>query len=216
MSEATGEMEDGWVAEDLREEFPRLFLRHLTVASALGRSGAAVRQRLRRMSDRFTGAKAVSLRLQPVPSAYRAFFRQIGIDPDHRRTPAEEVAVRRMMDGGYLSQGRLEDALTVATAETAVPVLAFDADRLEGPPGLRLSRRGECLGHEGRSVASGQIVVADAERPVAVLFGDHAEAASVGGETKRVLLLGVGVKGVSSLTVEDALWMAADVLADRG
>jgi DNA/RNA-binding domain of Phe-tRNA-synthetase-like protein len=209
--EAT-DVEDGWVADEVRAEFPRLFLRHLSVGYVAGRSGAAVRERLSRMSDRFTGAKAVALRLEPVPSAYRAFFRQVGIDPDHRRTPAEDVALQRMKDGGYLSRGRLEDALTIAIAETAVPVLAFDAAGVEGPPGVRLSRRGERLGREGRSVAAGSLVLADPERPVAVLFGDRAEEVSVGRGTSTVLLVGVGVKGVSSLTVEEALWTAAGVL----
>lgn len=215
MSEVPPEVEDGWVAEELRGEFPRLFLRHVTVAYAAGRSGTAVKERLRRMSDRFTGAKAVALRLEPVPSAYRTFFRQIGIDPDDRRTPAEDVALQRMKDGGYLSRGRLEDALTIAIAETAVPVLAFDASGIEGPPGVRLSRPGERLGLDGRSVATGSIVLAGSERPVAVLFGDHAEEASVRRGTSRVLLLGVGVKGVSSLTVEEALWTAVGFLDNR-
>lgn len=167
------------------------------------------------MSDRFTGGKAVTLRLEPVPSAYRTFFRQIGIDPDTRRTPAEELALRRMHDGGYRSRGLLEDALTIAVAETGVAVTALDAAEVVGTPGLRLSRRGERLGGDERPLTGPQIVLADEARALAVLFGDAAEGAAATRRTERVMLLGVGVRGVPTLMVEEALWAAAEALWDR-
>ena len=40
------------------------------------------------------------------------------------------------------SENLLDDALTIAIAETGVPVIALDADRLEGDLGLRLARAG--------------------------------------------------------------------------
>ena len=36
------------------------------------------------------------MRQEPVPWAYRVFFRQVGIDPDERRTPIEEIALERL------------------------------------------------------------------------------------------------------------------------
>jgi len=209
------ELVEGWVSTGLREEFPRLRLRYLEIEATEGRTGRSVRRRLRVMSDRFTGGKAVNMRLEPVPSAFRTFYRQVGIDPDQRRPAAEDLAVRRMQEGAFLSRGRVGDALTIAVAETGVPVLAFDAAALTGPLGLRLSRRDELLGDEGRSLTGGEIVVADERIAVAVLFVDQSAETSVGRGSKRIALAAVGVEGVPSISIEEALWTAAEALVER-
>jgi DNA/RNA-binding domain of Phe-tRNA-synthetase-like protein len=203
----------GWVGDELAAEFPELGLVHATLSARSGRSPEAVKERLRAMSDRFTGPKAVQVRQQPVPWAYRVFFRQIGIDPDQRHTPAEAVALERMRAGAFASQNLLDDALLIATVETGVPLLAYDAARLDGAPGLRLALAGERLGADGRELRGGEIVVADEARPVAVLFGDTAERCGVHPDTERVLLAAVQVKGVPDVSVEEALWIAAETLA---
>ena len=211
----TIEIERGWTDAELAEEFPRLAV-HVTIVEArLGRSPRAVKQRLRRLSDRYTGGKAVNLRQEPIPWAYRVFFRQIGIDPDDRRTPAEEAALERMKHGGFQSTNLLDDALLIATVETGVAVVALDADRVEGPVGLRLSRSRERLGgDDGRALSARQIVLADAVRSLAVLFGEVAEGRGAHPSTSRVLLAAVQVKGVPEVSVEEALWTVAEVLAD--
>jgi DNA/RNA-binding domain of Phe-tRNA-synthetase-like protein len=203
----------GWVGDELAAEFPELGLVHATLSARSGRSPEAVKERLRAMSDRFTGPKAVQVRQQPVPWAYRVFFRQIGIDPDQRHTPAEAVALERMRAGAFASRNLLDDALLIATVETGVPLLAYDAARLDGAPGLRLALAGERLGADGRELRAGEIVVADEARPVAVLFGDTAERCGVHPDTERVLLAAVQVKGVPDVSVEEALWIAAETLA---
>jgi DNA/RNA-binding domain of Phe-tRNA-synthetase-like protein len=203
----------GWVGDELAAEFPKLGLVHATLSARSGRSPDAVKERLRAMSDRFTGPKAVQVRQQPVPWAYRVFFRQIGIDPDQRHTPAEAVALERMRAGAFASQNLLDDALLIATVETGVPLLAYDAARLDGAPGLRLALAGERLGADGRELRGGEIVVADEARPVAVLFGDTAERCGVHPDTERVILAAVQVKGVPDVSVEEALWIAAETLA---
>jgi DNA/RNA-binding domain of Phe-tRNA-synthetase-like protein len=203
----------GWVGDELAAEFPELGLVHATLSARSGRSPDAVKERLRAMSDRFTGPKAVQVRQQPVPWAYRVFFRQIGIDPDQRHTPAEAVALERMRAGAFASQNLLDDALLIATVETGVPLLAYDAARLDGAPGLRLALAGERLGADGRELRGGEIVVADEARPVAVLFGDTAERCGVHPDTESVLLAAVQVKGVPDVSVEEALWIAAETLA---
>ena len=165
------------------------------------------------MSDRFTGAKAVNLRQQPIPWAYRVFFRQVGIDPDEQRTPIEAVALERMRAGAFRSQGPLSDALVIATVETGVALVAFDGEKVGGPLGLRLSASGERLGGpEGRPLSLRQIVIADADRPLAVLFGDIAEALVAGDKTTQVLLAAIQVKGVPEIAVEEAIWTATEVL----
>ena len=206
----------GWVGGELAAEFPQLGLVHTTLTARSGRSPAAVRERLKEMSDRFTGPKAVQVRQQPVPWAYRVFFRQIGIDPDHQRPPAEAVALERMRAGAFATQNLLDDAIVIATVETGVPLLAYDAERLEGELGLRLAIAGERLGEEGRDLRGGEIVVADEVSPVAVLFGETGPRKGVHRDTRRVVLAALQVKGVPDVSVEEALWIAAETLAEAG
>jgi DNA/RNA-binding domain of Phe-tRNA-synthetase-like protein len=209
------ELSRGWVGEELAEEFPELGLIHTTVVARSGRSPKDVKERLRAMSDRFTGPKAVQMRQQPVPWAYRVFFRQIGIDPDDQRTPPESVALERMRAGAFKSRNLLDDALLIATVETGVPVIAFDAERVDGAPGLRLAEEGEHLGGDGRGLRGGQIVVADDLRPLAVLFGETALERGVRPETERMLLACVRVKGVPDVSVEEALWTVSEILGSE-
>jgi DNA/RNA-binding domain of Phe-tRNA-synthetase-like protein len=202
----------GFVQPELAAEFPELALAYTAVDGSPRRSPEEVRERLRDASDRFTGGKAVQMRQQPIPWAYRVFFRHIGIDPDEQRTPIEAIAVERMQAGGFRSGGLVADALLLATLETSVPVLAFDAADVEGAVGLRLAQGGEELA-EYRPLAPGQIVIADEQRPLGVLFGDAAEHGRVRRSTQRVVLAAIQVAGVPAVSVEEALWTAAETLS---
>ena len=205
-------IESGWIDADLQVEFPELRLRWIEHEGGSGRTPVEIKERLRGLSNRYTGGKAVHLRQEPIPWAYRVFFRQVGIDPDDHRTPAEQAALDRMKHGSFRSRNLLDDALTIATVETGVPVLAFDAERVTPPLGLRLSQEGERLGGGGRPLSVRQIVVADAERSIAVLFGDISEDRGVDPQTSRMLLCAVQVKGVPEICVEEALWTLTEVL----
>jgi len=119
-----------------------------------------------------------------------------------------------MRAGAFTSRNLLDDALMIATVETGVPLLAYDAERVEGDPGLRLAIVGERLGSDGRDLRGGEIVVADELRPLAVLFGDTAERHGVHPGTRSVLLGALQVKGVPDVSVEEALWIAAETLAE--
>jgi DNA/RNA-binding domain of Phe-tRNA-synthetase-like protein len=206
------ELTRGYVDATLRAEFPDLGLVYTEVPVRPRRSPPEVRERLRIASDRFTGAKAVTLRQQPIPWAYRVFFRHVGIDPDERRTPIEAIALERMRAGGFQSRNLVDDALLLATLETGVPVLAFDAAAVDGELGLRVSPGGESLGE--LPLSSGQVVVADGVRALAVLFGETAEGCGVQPSSQRMLLVGVRVKGVPEVSIEEALWVAAETVSD--
>lgn len=208
------EVTRGYVDGTLRAEFPELGLVYTEVPVRPRRSPPAVRERLRGASDRFTGAKAVTLRQQPIPWAYRVFFRHVGIDPDERRTPIEAIALERMRAGGFKSQNIVDDALLLATLETGVPVLAFDAAVVEGELGLRVSPGGESLGDV--PLSSGQVVVADHVRALAVLFGEMGEGCGVQRSSERMLLAAVRVKGVPEVSLEEALWVAAETVSEEG
>ena len=202
----------GTVEPALAEEFPELGLAYAVVEARPGKSPPEVRERLREASDRFTGGKAVMLRQQPIPWAYRVFFRHIGIDPDEQRTPIEAIAVERLRAGGFVSHGLVEDAVMLGTLETSVPVQAFDADTLQGGIGLRLAREGEELGPH-MPLARNRVVIADDVRPLALLFGASSEDCAVKRSTRRVALVAIRVAGVPGVSVEEALWTAVDTLS---
>jgi DNA/RNA-binding domain of Phe-tRNA-synthetase-like protein len=205
------ELVDGRVEAELAEEFPELSLLHAEVDVRPTRSPREVRQRLRMLADRYTGGKVVHMRQDPVPWAYRVFSRQVGIDPDDDRTPVEAVALRRLKQGGLHSENIVDDALTIAIAETGVPLIALDAARVSGRLGLRLARAGETLAGS-RPLSARQIVVADSERPVALVLGEVGRDAGVTPETERMILCALGVKGVPRISLEEALWSAAETL----
>ena len=155
------------------------------------------------------------MRQDAVPWAYRVFARQVGLDPDTDRTPVEAIALERLRHGGLKSENLLDDALTIAICETGVPVFALDADKVEGEPGLRLSRPGERLAGV-RPLSARQIVVADDLRPVAIVLGEVSHEVGVTPETERMVLCALRVKGVPEIALEEALWTTAEVLVGAG
>jgi len=154
------------------------------------------------------------MRQEPIPHAYRVFYRHIGLDPDADRTPVEEAAVQRLIRGAFRSENRLDDALLIALVETGVPIWALDADTLAGGLGMRLAGEGERLGRdpEAPPLAAGRIVVADEESPVALLFGRLAPGHGVTSSTTRMALFTLQVQGVPEIHVEEALWLCLEVL----
>jgi DNA/RNA-binding domain of Phe-tRNA-synthetase-like protein len=196
------------------EELPKLRLWELRVEARDGRSPPALRQRLRLLSDRFHGAKAIAMRREPVPHAYRVLFRHLGIDPDEDRTPIEAAALARLKHGGFRSEGLLRDALLLAVVETGVPVWALDDARVEGGLGIRPSTGAERLGRGelAHDVVPGRLVVADDAGPLAQLFGDVAPEYAVTAETTAMRLFSVQAPGVPGIHVEEALWTCTEAL----
>ena len=200
------ELEFGEVHEELAGEWPGLRLASVRFAGVPGRSPRELRDRLRLLSDRFRGPQAIAMRRQPIPHAYRVFFRHIGLEPDEHRIPVEALVLERMKHGGFRSRNLLDDAITIAVMETAVPVWALDGAKLEGGLRMRAATAGE-------GIPAGRLVVADARRPVAVLFGDVAADAGVTERTRELVLFSVAVPGVPPIHVEEALWTVWDIVA---
>jgi DNA/RNA-binding domain of Phe-tRNA-synthetase-like protein len=210
----------GWRSVEVEQELPGLWLfaaeaRVARRGSLGGPSPPDVLGRLRELSNRMRGATAVAVRSQPVPAAYRVFFRLIGLDPDSVRTPIEAAVLERMLRGGFLSAGLLADVLTIALLDTGVPLWALDADRVEGELGIRPSSSGERLGRhaEAPPLPSGRLVVADTASPLAVLFGEPAAGHAPARASRRLALFALQVDGVPQLYVEEALWSARAALA---
>ena len=204
--------EPGWVDGQLAEEFPGLSIVTTTVEAGSGRSPEALKERLRLLSDRFGGQQAIVLRQRQIPWAYRVFFRHIGMDPDTTRTPIEQLSFERMHDGSFKSRNRVDDALTIGMVEVGVALRAFDADRLDGRMGLRLSAEGERFEGRVSPLPVGTIVISDEKRALEILFGKTAEGRGVQRRTKRTILAAIGVRGVPDVALEEGLWVAASAL----
>ncbi len=204
--------EPGWVAPHVATEFPGLAISSVAVDGRPEPSPEAVRRRLRDISDRFYGAHAIRMRERPIPWAYRAFFRQIGLDPDRTRTPVEELALERLREGAFRARGLPIDAVTIATIETGVALRLFDAEQVRGKLCIRDSAPGEVLPGRPGELPPGTLVIADEGAPVGLLFGATSETSVVTQETRRIAIAAVAVNGVPQIAVDEALWMAAATL----
>jgi len=209
-------IEEGYITAEVHDEHPDLRLCSIVVPGGVARSPRGLKQRLSQLSSRFSGPRAVSMRSEPIPHAYRVFYRHIGLDPDDpdTRTPVEEAAMRRLVEGGFTSHDVVQDAILTAIVETGVPVWALDDDTLTGPLGVRATAAHELLG-EGEyadELPPGRLVVSDDAGPVAVLFGQIAPAHQPTRETKRLRVFALQVGGVPELHVEEALWLCAEAL----
>ena len=204
---ADPEIHPGAVATDVAEEFPQLALWWCAARAAGGKSPPELKGRLKHLADRVRGPEAVAMRTKPIPWAYRVFFRHIGVDPDAVRTPVEAVVLRRLKHGGFRSQHRLADALTIATLETGVGVWALDLAQAEGVLEIRQAAEGEA-----ETIPGGRLVVADERGIAAQLFDDPLPGRAATRDTAEVVLYAVAVAGVPAIHVEEALFLAADAV----
>ena len=194
----------------LRAELPELALWTAEVEGRMAKSPKSVQGRLEALGSRTSAAEATGARRESTPWAYRVLARQLGEDDTAGAGLVEQLAIRPPEPGDLRTGGLPHDALLIAVLETGVPLLAFDADRLEGELALRRARAGEPLGGEG------SVVVADRERPVAVLLGEQAKDTAVGRGTRRIVLAAIQAKGVGNLAVEEALWTAIEIMRETG
>lgn len=207
----------GWCEQEIQQELPDLSLVWLSFSPRLpltGPSPEAVRARLASLASRWRGARAVNVRQEPITAAYRVLFRHIGLDPEVKRTPLEALALERMVDGGFPPKDALSDVLRVVIADTGVPVWALDADTLSGPLGIRLSREQEPFGDgvDPLGLDAGQLLVADADRALGLLFGELSPTHRPGAGTRKLALFSLRAAGVPRLYVEEALEMGAQLL----
>jgi DNA/RNA-binding domain of Phe-tRNA-synthetase-like protein len=208
----------GLVAADVASELPGLRLRWVTVPAGSRASPPALVQRLKDLSDRYRGGVVVTMRTKPIAQAFRAFFRQIGLDPDVRRIPSEDAAVMRLLHGEFRSVDLVTDACLVALVETGVPVWALDA-ALVGESGLGIRTTIESDSpwpDDATYLEPGSLVVADVGSVHAVLFADPLPGHGVSARTTEVALFSLAVDGVPEIHVEEALWCAVELVCGGG
>jgi len=206
---------EGFVDAEVAAEFPGLRLQWATSAARRRPSPPSVVRSLRQVSNRYFGGSVVAMRTKPVPQAYRAFFRQIGLDPDVQRIPSERAALARLVQGGFRSVDLIADACLIALIETGVPVTALDADGVDaGGLGIRPTGPGDIeRAGTGGELEPGTLAVADRTAVHAPLFGDPVTGHSPGAGAERVALYTIGVDGVPAIHLEEALWIVLELLA---
>jgi DNA/RNA-binding domain of Phe-tRNA-synthetase-like protein len=155
----------------------------------LRRSSPALRRQLHALSDRHGGPRAITQSTREIPDAYRRLFRKLG--EGERRSPAEELTIKRLIRGQYRSRGVLRDALLIATVDTEVGVWALDAERLSGDPRLSAG------------------AVADDTGPIAAPFTDPE---LVGRGTRRLVLYALTAPDVPDVAVTEALYVAWEII----
>jgi DNA/RNA-binding domain of Phe-tRNA-synthetase-like protein len=206
----------GWIEGELAAEFPGLDVYALTVAARPVKTPDAIRERMRDLAGRITGAKVVQARRDTVPWSYRVLWRRLGVDPDSDRTPVEALMVQRLRDGGLPSRGMPIDAIVVATLETGVPVVVFDAAKVHGEPGLRPAAPGESIGGVEGELRAGEVIYADERAPLARLDGEVATDRATGDETTEMLVCALAAAAVSQVEIDEALWTCAELLEAAG
>jgi hypothetical protein len=84
-----------------------------------------------------------------------------------------------------------------------------------GGLGIRTSIEGDRFGTSRHAVelAPGRLVVADSNCVHAMLFGEIAPGHRVGQRTSHAALFAVGVDGVPTIHVEEALWVCVEALS---
>lgn len=207
---------EGFIEPALQAEFPGLRLDWVGVPGRRRESPDEIRQRLKSLSNRYRGANVVAMRTQPIPHAYRVFFRHIGLDPDATRIPSERAAVARLLQGQFQSNDLVDDALLIALIETGVPVWALDGEIVDpGGLGIRATVDGDRLGttEYGSYLPPGRLAVADAGCVHALLFDEEvAPGHAVTPRSTRIVLFAVGAPGVPALHLDEALWVCVEVL----
>ena len=175
-----------------------------------GQPAARLKQRLRMLADRYTGGKVIHMRQDPVPWAYRVFSRQVGIDPTRTARRWRPSRSQRLKHGGLRAR---TSWTTRSRSRSPRPACRWWRSTPSGwrASWARLARSGEALGRR-RPLSARQLVVADAARPVAIVLGEVGRGRGVTPETERMVLCALGVKGVPRISLEEALWCAAETL----
>jgi DNA/RNA-binding domain of Phe-tRNA-synthetase-like protein len=212
------ELHKGFVEPVVAAEFPGLSLYWVTVASRRRASPRSVARRLEHLAVRYTGTTVVAERTKSIPHAYRAFFRQIGLDPDAWRIPSERVAVARLKQGGFVSVDLIADACLIALVETGVPVWPLDAAVVgDGGLGIRTTTDADRSAAQQRGdwLRPGTLAIADHRDVHCLLFGDPLPGHGVARATRRVALFAVGVDSVPAIHVEEALSICVELVVGR-
>lgn len=208
------------ISEGVRTSFPTLRLAIVLISGVkVARSRDPELQAL--IEDAIRWARSsfqlATLKDVPIIRAYRDFFWRLGIDPTKER-PSAEALLRRVLSGKpFPAISNLVDAYNLASLRTCVPIATFDIDAIVGQAAeLRFARRGERflgIGMPRPLILSGrELVIADAEGPIAIYPYRDADRTRVTERTRRALVVACGAPGISEHRLVEAAELAADYI----
>lgn len=159
----------------------------------------------------------------PHVRAYRELGRSLGMDPD-RNPPSVQALVNRGLRGkaprSWPVINPVVDIVNVVAVRRLASLGVFDADRLTGRVTLALTEGGEpflALGAKKETtLAAGELVLRDDARVLSLFSRRDGVHQSIRPDTRRVLLLGCVVPGVSTEDIVGALGEARELLAEAG
>ena len=158
------------------------------------------------------------LKDHPVIRAYRDFYWRLGIDPTKTR-PSSEALIRRALRSGSIPLiNNVVDLGNVASIRTMVPIGIYDLDKAALPLKLRRARAGGLfhpIGGAPEALSNKDVVLVDSRGVVMHVF-PHRDSVQtmVTQETKRILIVACGVKGVSEEVVREAVELASKLIAE--
>jgi DNA/RNA-binding domain of Phe-tRNA-synthetase-like protein len=155
---------------------------------------------------------------EPVFRAYRDFFWRVGVDPTKTR-PASEALVRRALVKGALPRiNTAVDAYNLASAQSGIPMAAFDADLLSGGLTMRFAREGESFRGIGMqrpiTLRQNQVILSDDTEIVAVYPYRDADSTRVTIHTHNIHLVSCGVPSIDRKAVMRAYELCAQFLKE--
>jgi len=165
-----------------------------------------------------SGLTLEGLKDHPVIRAYRDFYWRLGIDPTKTR-PSSEALIRRALRSGSIPLiNNVVDLGNVASIKTMVPIGIYDLDKVTLPLTLRRARAGELfcpIGGNPEVLSDRDVVLVDSRGVVVHVF-PHRDSVHtmVTKETKRILIVACGVKGVSEERVREAVELALRLIAE--
>lgn len=204
------------IADDVRNAYPELRLAFVEISDMkIGVGSDKVTTLLKEESQKLRQ----SLTLDNVKDredfrSYRDFFWKIGVDPTKIR-PAAEALVRRMLKDSSLPRiNDFVDAYNIASADSGIPIAAFDIDELEEDIILRLSRKSEEFLGIGMSSAKlleeGIPVMSSGDLLIAVYPYRDADASKISVKTSNAMLISCGVPGIKTEVLMEAARKSRD------
>lgn len=158
------------------------------------------------------------LKSHPVIRAYRNFYWRLGIDPTKVR-PSSEALIRRALKTDSIPLiNNIVDLGNVASMKTMVPIGIYDLEKIMPPLTLRRAREGELflpIGGKPERLTSKDIALVDSNGVVVHLF-PHRDSVHtmISVETKKILIVACGVRGVDEKRVRGAVELASKLIAE--
>lgn len=202
----------------LSTKYPGLRASIFSIKGVVVKKRAPDLEELREAISREVRAKYTLENLKDVPAfrAYRDFFWRIGIDPTKIR-PAAEALIRRILANKPIPNiNTLVDSYNLASIRSDIALAAFDESRMKGTLRMRSANDHETflgIGMEKpMNLNGGEVVVADAEKLIAVYPYRDEDSSRVTEASRNVTVMVCGCPGIEESALAQAEQAAAELI----